>query len=494
LVQFLIDTNKQDFKTGCGLWSLSPRNIVQTHNMTFPKRLYSLLTCLACSVLLASANFVDFSSRPREGHYIIVLKEHVDATGAFEHIAWVESQKFTRQDWMHTTVWDPPRLFSIPEEDGTPLMGYSIRLNPEHALELSNDESVESIELDQIVQIHPVRDETERNSTWALARVTKRMWDDSTKDASSFRFDVNDGQGVTAYVIDTGVNIRHSEFEGRASYGKSFIKDYETGEPQDADDGNGHGSHVSSLIAGKTYGVAPKASIVAVRVLDENGSGSMSDVIAGIGWVVKEHLKKGRSSLSVINMSLGSMQSRTVDRAVNGAVAAGVHVVVASGNSHDDACRYSPAGASDLISVGATDKDDQVAFFSNFGKCVHVFAPGHQITGAWLGDGTQTISGTSMASPMVAGIVSTLLSREGYVKPKTMRNTLKRIGTVDALKKMPDSESPNVLGYTCFGEETKTCKDSKKRRNRPEEDNFDLFDFVSRMRNVQRKLFSRNQE
>lgn len=455
----------------------------------------SILSCIVALSTLAMANRrMEYNTRPREGHYIVVLKEHVDPQEAFEHMTMVEARKYIHFDWAHTTVWDPPRLFSVPEADGTPMIGYSVRLSPDQVKELEKDDMVEYVERDQIITVRPVDDhrtassgdtEAERKSTWALSRVTHRAWDDAVRNESTFRYDDKDGEGVTAYVIDTGVNIRHSEFEGRASYGKSFVREND-GSISDPEDGNGHGSHVASLIAGKTYGVAPKAKIVAVRVLDEGGSGSMSDVIAGISWVAKEHIRKGRKSLDVINLSLGSMKSETTNRAVNGAVAAGVHVVVASGNSHDDACDYSPASAKDVISVGATTFEDELAFFSNYGKCVHALAPGHKITGAWLGDDVQTISGTSMASPMIAGVVSTLLSREGQMKPKKMRSALARIGTLDAIRKLPDG-TPNVLGYTCFGEKMDDCHDTSRDDSR-DRDEFSFFDIIGSIRNVQRQF------
>lgn len=408
---------------------------------------------------------VNIVAKPRLGHYIVVFKEYVDIDDAKQHLFKLEMDK-TISHSIDSWFWDPPRLQMLPESDGTPIIWYSTPLSDDHVNNLRTDPMVEYVEEDQTFNLGVIEgddsfesggldnkeggDVTTRDSTWALARVTHRQWTQNERDNPSFVYQNDDGQGVTAYVIDTGVNIHHPEFEGRASYGKSFVRDNEDGhgEMRSADDENGHGSHVASLIAGKTYGVAPKASVVAVRVLDKNGSGTLSDVISGITWVVKEHLRKGRTTKSVMNLSLGSDKSPTVNRAVNSAVSSGVHVVVAAGNSFDDACDYSPAGASDVITVGATTFDDSLAFFSNFGKCVDIYSPGHKITGAWLGKELRTISGTSMASPMVAGVVSSFLSRGDYVDPKSLRSLLAQVATRDALDGLLD-DSVNLLSYTC---------------------------------------------
>ena len=198
-----------------------------------------------------------------------------------------------------------------------------------------------------------------------------------------YAYDAEGGEGVDVYVVDTGINIAHVEFQGRAYWGKTIPQN-------DLDiDGNGHGTHCAGTIASRAYGVAKKANVIAVKVLGTNGSGSMSDVIAGVDYVSKEAKAKaeqakaefartGKTSHkgSVANMSLGGGKSRALDLAVNNAVKNGVHFAVAAGNDNKNACDYSPAGAELAVTVGASTLTDERAYFSNHGKCVDVFAPG----------------------------------------------------------------------------------------------------------------------
>jgi subtilisin family serine protease len=206
----------------------------------------------------------------------------------------------------------------------------------------------------------------------------------------------NDGSGVTVYVIDTGIRVTHEEFGGRARWGTNTIDSTKQ-------DGNGHGTHCAGTIAGKTYGMAKDANVVAVKVLSDSGSGSTQSVISGIEWAAKDKASSGRPGLG--SLSLGGSQSTALNNAVNTAVSGGFPVVVAAGNENTNACTKSPASATSAISVGATDSADKRTSFSNYGTCVHLFAPGYQITSAWMGSdtATNTISGTSMACPHVAG-------------------------------------------------------------------------------------------
>jgi cerevisin len=234
-----------------------------------------------------------------------------------------------------------------------------------------------------------------------------------------YEYDSEGGQGVDVYVIDTGINIDHDEFEGRASWGLTVPKN-------DLDiDGNGHGTHCAGTIASRKYGVAKKANVIAVKVLGTNGSGTMSDVIDGVLFAAEQASKKkavadaefaatGKTSHkgSVANMSLGGGKSPGLDKAVNRAVDSGLHFAVAAGNDNKDACNYSPAAAEKAVTVGASTLFDERAYFSNFGSCVDVFAPGLNILSTWIGShsAVNTISGTSMASPHTAGMLAYLLS------------------------------------------------------------------------------------
>lgn len=262
---------------------------------------------------------------------------------------------------------------------------------------------------------------TERGAPWGLARLSHReALHFST--FSRYDYDRHGGDGVTAYVIDTGVNIGHVEFEGRAKWGKTIPKN-------DVDeDANGHGTHCAGTIASRKYGVAKAANVVAVKVLGSNGSGSMSDVVAGVVWAAEQAAAaataaaqelastgKTKHKGSVANMSLGGGKAKSLDDAVNAAVEAGLHFAVAAGNDNKDACNYSPAAAEGAVTVGASEVRDARAYFSNHGKCVDVFAPGLNILSTWNGGNRSenTISGTSMASPHICGLLAYLLSIQG---------------------------------------------------------------------------------
>eukprot|EP00158_Paraphelidium_tribonemae_P004949 Partr_v1_DN27071_c1_g1_i1_m29120 putative Serine protease len=277
-------------------------------------------------------------------------------------------------------------------------LGYAAVLSPADLAHLRTMFEVEFIEANQVVSvIDPVSSKSTVDlSNWGLERISQRDLPLSGK----YPVSETAGEGVDVYVIDTGINIAHEEFEGRAIWGLTAPRGDE-----DAD-GNGHGSHVASTIAGKTFGVANKATVIAVKVLRSSGYGSMSDVLKGINWAAQEHVRKsslatkGKIVKSVANMSLGGGKSPSLDRAVDRAIAKGVLFAVAAGNDNADACQYSPAAANDAITVGATTRDDDRAWFSNWGSCVDILAPGHEITAAWIGSktATRTISGTSMAS------------------------------------------------------------------------------------------------
>ena len=319
---------------------------------------------------------------------------------------------------------------------GLPVKAYIADIHPYILEDLSYDANIEFIEKDSVVHTMMTH---QRGADWGLARICQRNFTDS----STYTYNDNDGEGVTTYVIDTGVMIEHNEFKGRAKWGITIPDNDED------KDGNGHGTHVAGIIAGKTYGVAKKANIVAVKVLRSNGSGSMSDVLKGIEWVVKEHAKnkKGRH---VANLSLGGGYSQIMNKMVDAAVAAGIHFVVAAGNENDDACFTSPASARNVVTVGASDVHDVRAAFSNWGRCVNIFAPGHQIVSAWNTDpsATMILSGTSMASPFVAGVVTSLLSREKTsLSPKEMLKVLSRLAN-DGLLQDVGKESPNLLVYS----------------------------------------------
>ncbi|WP_372411738.1 S8 family peptidase [Streptomyces luteireticuli] len=268
--------------------------------------------------------------------------------------------------------------------------------------------------------------------SWGLDRIDQA----DTKGDGKYTYPDSAGEGVTAYVIDTGVRISHKDFGGRASYGFDAVDN-----DNNADDGNGHGTHVAGTIAGTQHGVAKKARIVAVRVLDAQGSGSTEQVVAGIDWVTKNH--KGPS---VANMSLGGGADEALDAAVQKAIASGVTFAVAAGNESTDASKGSPARVKEAITVASSTKDDQQSGFSNYGSAVKIYAPGTDITSDWndSDSGSKTISGTSMATPHVAGAAALYLAAHKDATPDQVQSALVAAATPDKITN-PGTGTPNKL-------------------------------------------------
>jgi len=273
--------------------------------------------------------------------------------------------------------------------------------------------------------------------SWGLSRISSRTLNTS----GPFIGDSNLGKGINVYVVDTGLNTKQKGFEN-AKLEKSFSKAEPTSE-----DGNGHGTHCAGTVGSTTYGVAKKANIFGVKVLNSAGSGTYADVIAGIEYVASKGNKQKVDT--IMSMSLGGPKSQAVDDATNAAVAANVAVIVAAGNSNNDACTLSPAGAKDAFTVGATDNTDKRASYSSYGKCVEIFAPGSDITSLWTGaDGaTNKISGTSMATPHVAGVAALFAGEQSFPTVKDLYAALTKAATPNVVKN-PGTGSPNLLLYS----------------------------------------------
>ncbi|MBT2899700.1 S8 family serine peptidase, partial [Streptomyces sp. McG3] len=305
----------------------------------------------------------------------------------------------------------------------TAFKGFALKATAAQARKLAAEPGVRYVQAD--AEVRATGTQTNPPS-WGLDRV------DGVKD-SSYAYP-NEGEGVTAYIVDTGLYRQHTDFEGRASSGYDFIDN-----DADSADCHGHGTHVAGTVGGKSHGVAKKAKLVGVRVLNCQGSGSTSQIVAGMDWVARNAQKP-----AVANMSLGGGSDQAMDDAVQGAINAGIPVAVAAGNDNRDACNTSPARLPAAITLGSTDSNDGRSSFSNYGRCLDLFAPGGSIVSTRMGGGTQTMSGTSMASPHAAGAAAIHLSAHPNATPQQVRDALVN-NALSGVVTNPGSSSPNRL-------------------------------------------------
>jgi aqualysin 1 len=375
----------------------------------------TLLFAAAVGVALAVAAGAQARSIP--GQYIVVLEDDVRAANV---------------------ATDHRRLGAqVLGVYGAALKGYTARLSPSELAAVRRDARVAFVEQDQTVHALP----TQTNPPWGLDRIDQR----SRPLSGTFTY-FRTGAGVRAYVIDTGIRFNHTQFGGRAVSGFDAVNG------GSADDCNGHGTHVAGTIGGSTYGVAKGVTLVGVRVLGCNGSGSTSGVIAGVNWVTGNH-QAGQPA--VANMSLGGGVSSALDTAVRNSIADGVSYAIAAGNGNIfgmavNACNTSPARVGEAMTISATDSNDRKASWANYGSCVDWFAPGVSITSAWHTSttATRTISGTSMATPHTAGVAALYLQGSPSASPATVRSTLFNLTTKGVVTS--SSTTNNHLLFTNF--------------------------------------------
>ncbi|GLW64387.1 hypothetical protein Arub01_26310 [Actinomadura rubrobrunea] len=339
---------------------------------------------------------------PVPGSYIVTLKDGASAASTAARVKARSVRRF-----------------------GGALNGFAATLNTEQLDELRRRRDVVAIEQDQIYRA------TAKQSSppWGLDRIDQRKLPLS----KSYSYK-NTGSGVTAYVIDSGIAWSHPQFEGRAKsvwHAPSF---------SDGWDCDGHGTHVAGTIGAKTYGVAKKVNLRSLRVLDCQGNGRLSDVIAAVDWTRKNAVKP-----AVANLSLGGPKSTALNTALTNLSKSGVFVAVAAGNENKNACNYSPASAGWVQAVGAATIHDNRATFSNYGSCVDIFAPGYGITSAWPGGGKASLTGTSMASPHVAGVAALYLQTHRSASFPTVQKWLNDNATKSRLGRIPKGTANRLL-------------------------------------------------
>ncbi|WNM40431.1 S8 family peptidase [Micromonospora halotolerans] len=380
----------------------------------------ALTAAASTPALAAPTGDVRYASAPDaiSGSYLVVLKD--DAVGA------------ANSRTARTAV--PDRAAGLAKRYGgsvgtvwsAALTGYSATMSPAQARRLAADPAVAYVEQDRVVTTQA----TQTNPpSWGLDRIDQR----SLPLNSSYTYP-NTASNVRAYIIDTGIRTTHTDFGGRATWGTNTVDSNNT-------DCNGHGTHVAGTVGGTRYGVAKGVRLIAVKVLNCSGSGSTTGVVSGINWVTSNAVKP-----AVANMSLGGGVSSSIDNAVTSSVNSGVTYAVAAGNSSANACNSSPARAAAAITVGSTTSSDARSSFSNYGSCVDIFAPGSSIVSAYRTSDTasSTLSGTSMASPHVAGAAALVLGANPSYTPAQVTSYLTTNATTGKVTN-PGSGSPNRL-------------------------------------------------
>ncbi len=347
-----------------------------------------VVSLLAVAALVPSAAS---AARSAEDRYIVVVDESADPAAVAKAHGSPQARVFR-----------------------TALNGYAAKIPASELAALRRDSRVDYVEADRLMRAQA----TQTGATWGLDRIDQRLLPLN----STFNY-TRTGAGVTAYIIDTGLRPSHADFGGRAVSDQDFVDPANPNGPyyNDGKDCNGHGTHVAGTVGGASYGVAKTVSLVGVRVLDCDGYGLISEIVAGVDWVTGNAAKP-----AVANMSLGGGGSTALDSAVSRSIAAGITYAVAAGNSHRDACGFSPARVGAAITVAASDRSDRRPHFSNYGSCVDWFSPGVGITSDWFTSNTAaaTLDGTSMASPHSAGAAAQYLEANPAASPATVRSAL----------------------------------------------------------------------
>lgn len=376
-------------------------------------------------------------------HYVVVFKQSTPADVCSAHCEWAHQQHRER---VYPSDEEAAKYAGVKHTYQLPggFAGYAGSFDADLVRQFEAAEEVDFVEPDY--KVYASKIVTENAASWGLARISSKAPLDEGA-AHQYKYDSSAGEGVPVYVIDTGILAEHEDFEGRAEFGHNAV-------PGSSNtDKNGHGTHCAGTVGGKKYGVAKKCQIIGVKVLGDSGSGSNSGVIAGLNWAAEDAMSKGVLTTSVASMSLGGTYSRAMNQAVASIVGLGMTVCVAAGNDGSDAKDYSPASEPTAITVGNTTIKDHLAQTSNYGKLVDILAPGTAITSAWIDrtggkstSSTNTISGTSMATPHVAGLAAYLIKLEGLDGAQQVTARIKQLagrGNIQELR----SDTVNALAY-----------------------------------------------
>ncbi len=392
-------------------------------NQLFIKSIIAILLFVCISIYMSNIAYADNQYTIMKGKYIVVLKEEGFVRGlnvskmgeSVEQVAdrlinevrqnqiYVDAQKMVFRSANNA---DEANKLGLTYEHA--IKGFSAVLTEESIQFLENKPEIDYIETDVLISISAIQAPT---PSWGLDRVDQQ----NLPLDQSYQYNA-DGSNVHVYILDTGIRATHNEFGNRVGSGYDFIDN-----DSDADDCNGHGTHVAGTVGGASFGVAKNAMLYPVRVLNCAGSGLYSQVIAGVDWVSVNH-----QSPAVANMSLGGPAFQALDTALNNAINAGVSFIVSAGNNNGDACNASPARVTDAITVASSTSFDQRSAFSNIGTCVDIFAPGSFITSAWhtSNTATNTISGTSMAAPHVTGVAALFLETNFTASTSEVTNAI----------------------------------------------------------------------
>lgn len=388
------------------------------------KRILAVGISMALGTSAAMASELRRVEHPIEGKYIVVLKEDAVRGNAPDAPGMAVATERAAVDLAVRFGLDVEQVY------GNALPGFAVSATPQSIDRLMRDPRVEYVEEDGMVYL----DATQSGATWGLDRVDQR--DRPLNGSYVYNYTATN---VHVYVIDSGIRRTHKDFGGRVLAGATAIND-----GRGSSDCNGHGTHVAGTIGGATWGVAKGVKLVPVRVFGCTGGSANSTIISGIDWVAAN-----RKLPAVANMSLGGPASSSIDTATNNLINRGVVVVAAAGNDNANACNYSPARVSAAITTGSTTSTDYRSSFSNYGTCVKIFAPGTSIRSTWYTSdtATNTISGTSMAAPHVAGAAALYLAAYPSASPSTVRSAIYNKSTTNRLYSI-GSGSPNRLLYT----------------------------------------------